>query len=327
MRRLEVITLLSGAAVALFPIDGRAQQRATRLVGLLLPGSPSDSGHYAASFVLGLKESGYVEGENVAIESRWAQGRYDRLPQLATDLVNRGVAVIAAGGPQATLAAKSATSTVPIVAVLGDAATLLGLVGSLNRPQGNLTGVAPFITALIWGKRLELLREMIPNATVVAILTVPNDPSNPRMNELTPAARALGIQLLPVTASTEAEIEDALAAAVHGQSNGLLVSDQPFFTVRHDRIAALAARNALPTIYAWREYVAGGGLISYGSSLADAWRQVGVYAGRILKGERPADLPVQQPTRFELVINLKTARSLGLTVPPSLLARADEVIE
>jgi putative ABC transport system substrate-binding protein len=263
----------------------------------------------------------------VAIESRWAQGRYDRLPQLATDLVNRGVAVIAAGGPQATLAAKSATSTVPIVAVLGDAATLLGLVGSLNRPQGNLTGVAPFITALIWGKRLELLREMIPNATVVAILTVPNDPSNPRMNELTPAARALGIQLLPVTASTEAEIEDALAAAVHGQSNGLLVSDQPFFTVRHDRIAALAARNALPTIYAWREYVAGGGLISYGSSLADAWRQVGVYAGRILKGERPADLPVQQPTRFELVINLKTARSLGLTVPPSLLARADEVIE
>jgi putative tryptophan/tyrosine transport system substrate-binding protein len=326
VRRRTFVAVI-GAAAALCPIVGVAQQRAIRLVGLLLPGSPADSGHYAAAFAQGLRETGYSEGENVTIESRWAEGRYERLPQLATDLVNRGVAVIAAGGPQATLAAKSATSTVPIVAVLGDAATLLGLVGSLSRPQGNITGVAPFITAVIWGKRLELLREMIPNATVVAILTVPNDPSNPRIDELTPAAGALGMQLLPVTASTDAEIEDAFGTAVHGQSHGLLVSDQPFFTVRHDRIATLAARHALPAIYAWREYVAGGGLISYGSSLVDAWRQVGVYAGRVLKGERPADLPVQQPTRFELVINLKTAKTLGLTIPPSIIARAEEVIE
>jgi putative tryptophan/tyrosine transport system substrate-binding protein len=326
VKRRTLVAVI-GAAAALFPTVAVAQQRAIRLVGLLLPGSPADSGHYAAAFAQGLRETGYSEGENVAIELRWAEGKYERLPHLAMDLVNRGVAVIAVGGPQATVAAKSATSTVPIVAVLGDAATLLGMVGSLNRPQGNITGVAPFITADIWGKRLELLREMISNATVVAILTVPNDPSNPRMDELTPAAHALGMQLLPVTASTDAEIDDAFATAVHGQSNGLLVSDQPFFTVRHDQIAALAKRHALPTIYAWREYVAGGGLISYGSSLADAWRQVGVYAGRILKGEKPADLPVQQPTTFELVINLKTAKALGLTIPPSIIARADEVIE
>jgi putative tryptophan/tyrosine transport system substrate-binding protein len=317
-----------GAAIslALFPIVANAQ-RALPLVGLLLPGSPTDSQQYAAACIRGLEEAGYVQSETVAIDVRWAEGRYELLPQFASDLVARRVSVLAVGGPPATLAAKAATSTIPIVAVLGDAATLLRLAGSLSRPQGNLTGVAPFITAAIWGKRLELLREVMPKARVVAVLTNPNDQSNPHLEDIDPEARSLGLKLISVTASTDAEIETALSAVVQERCDALLVSDQPFFTVRHDQIVALANHNSLPAIYAWREYPAAGGLVSYGSKLSDAWHQVGAYVGKILKGALPSDLPIVQPTTLELVINLKTAKALGLAVPPSVLARADEVIE
>jgi len=330
MKRREFILLLGGAAT--WP-QGRmhrigvlmAEQRAIHRVGVLLPGAPADSGHFASAFVQGLKIAGYVDGENVALEYRWAEGRNERLPQLAAELVQSGVAVIAVGGPPATLAAKSATSTVPIVAVMGDADMLLKLVGNFNRPNGNITGVAVFVTAAIWGKRLELLHEMMPRASVVAILTNPTDQGSPTIGELVSITRPLQLRLLP--ARTDVEIDTASATAVDAHADGLLVSDWPFFTVRHDRIAELASRHRLPTIYAWREYVAAGGLISYGSRITDAWHQVGVYVGRILKGEKPVDLPIVQPTKFEMIINLKAAKALGLTVPNNLLVTADEVIE
>ena len=298
-----------------------------RRVGVLLPGAPADSGHFASAFVQGLKIAGYVDGENVTLEYRWAEGHNERLPELAAELVESGLAVIAAGGPQASLAAKSATSMVPIVAVLGDADAWLKLVRNFNRPDGNITGIAMFVTAAIWGKRLELLHEMIPRAAVVAILTNPNDQGSPSIEELISIARPLELRLLSLTASTDAGIDTAFATAVDAHADGLLVSDWPFFTVRHDRIAELASRHRLPTIYGWREYVAAGGLIGYGTRLTDAWRQVGVYVGRILKGEQPADLPIVQPTKFEMVINLRSARALGLTIPNDLLVTADEVIE
>jgi putative tryptophan/tyrosine transport system substrate-binding protein len=336
MKRRKFILLLGGAATWLLAEQqGRmhrigvlmAEQRAIRRVGVLLPGAPADSGNFASAFVQGLKIAGYVDGENVALEYRWAEGRNERLPQLAAELIQSGVAVIAVGGPSATLAAKSATSTVPIVAVMGDADVLLKLVGNFNRPNGNITGVAVFVTAAIWGKRLELLHEMMPRASVVAILTNPNDQGGPTIGELILITRPLGLRLLPVTASTDVEIDTAFARAVDAHADALLVSDWPFFTVRHDRIAELASRHRLPTIYAWREYVAAGGLISYGSRITDAWHQVGVYVGRILKGEKPADLPIVQPTKFEMIINLQAAKALGLTVPTNLLVTADEVIE
>ena len=336
MKRREFILLLGGAATwPLAEQQGRmhrigvlmAEQRAIHRVGVLLPGAPADSGHFASAFVQGLKIAGYVDGENVALEYRWAEGRNERLPQLAAELVQSGVAVIAVGGPPATLAAKSATSTVPIVAVMGDADMLLKLVGNFNRPNGNITGVAVFVTAAIWGKRLELLHEMMPRASVVAILTNPTDQGSPTIGELVSITRPLQLRLLPVTASTDVEIDTAFATAVDAHADGLLVSDWPFFTVRHDRIAELASRHRLPTIYAWREYVAAGGLISYGSRITDAWHQVGVYVGRILKGEKPLDLPIVQPTKFEMIINLRAAKALGLTVPNNLLVTADEVIE
>ena len=298
-----------------------------RRVGVLLPGAPADSGHFASAFVQGLKIAGYVDGENVTLEYRWAEGHNERLPELAAELVESGLAVIAAGGPQASLAAKSATSMVPIVAVLGDADAWLKLVRNFNRPDGNITGIAMFVTAAIWGKRLELLHEMIPRASVVAILTNPNDQGSPSIEELISIARPLELRLLSLTASTDAGIDTAFATAVDAHADGLLVSDWPFFTVRHDQIAELASRHRLPTIYGWREYVAAGGLISYGTRLTDAWRQVGVYVGRILKGEKPTDLPIVQPTKFEMVINLRSARALGLTIPNDLLVTADEVIE
>jgi len=263
----------------------------------------------------------------VAIEYRWAEGRYEELPRFAAELADRPVAVIAVGGPPAVLAAKSATSTIPIVFIAGDDPVKEGLVASLNRPGGNLTGVTVFTTAAMWSKRLELLRDLIPKAASAAILVNPQDVSNPDMVEMMPAARALGLKLTFVPAATDREIEAAFAAAAERRIEALLVSDRPFFTVRHNYIVALAARHALPTVYGWREYVAAGGLISYGSSLTDAWHQVGVYAGRILKGVKPADLPVVQPARFELLINRKTANALGVEIPPKLLALADEVIE
>jgi putative ABC transport system substrate-binding protein len=326
MRRREFITLLGGAAVAL-PVAARAQQAAMPVVGFLQPGSPADSGHFATAFRKGLKESGYVEGENLTVEYRWAEGRYERFPEFAADLVKRRVMVIAAGGPPATLAAKSATSTIPIVFIGSDDPVKEGLVASLNRPGGNLTGVTVFTTAAMWSKRLELLRDLAPRIVSVAVLLNPNDTANWDTNEIMPAARMLGIRLLPLTTATDAEIEAAFAAASERRIEALLVSDKPFFTVRHRQIAALAARHALPAVYGWREYVAAGGLMSYGSSLTDAWQQVGVYAGRILKGTKPADLPVVQPSRFELAVNLKTAKALGLTLPDKLLVAADEVIE
>jgi putative ABC transport system substrate-binding protein len=274
-------------------------------------------------------EAGYVEGQTVTIEYRWGDGRYERLPALAKELVDRQVAVIAAGGPPAALAAKSATSIIPIVFVGGDIANAdtLALVGGLNRPTGNLTGTTVFITAAMWGKRLELVRELMPRATSVAMLINPNEREEPNINEMVSVANTLGMQISFVPVDKDTEIEAAFQAAVQNHTHAVLVSDKPYFTIRHNYIAMLAARHELPAVYAWREYVEAGGLISYGSSLTDAWRTVGVYVGRIIKGEKPADLPVQQPTKFELVINVKTAKALGLTVPPTLLARADEVIE
>jgi putative ABC transport system substrate-binding protein len=274
-----------------------------------------------------LQEIGYVEGESVTIEYRWAEGSYERLPQLAGELVNSKVAVIAAGGPPATLAVKAATSTIPIVFITGDDPIKEGLIASFSRPGGTLTGVTVFATAPMWSKRLELIRELLPKATSVAILANPQDPAGPDMNEMTIAARSLGLQLSLLSATGDADIEAAFATAAERKIKALLISDRPFFTVRHNQIAALAARHALPAVYGWREHVASGGLMSYGSSLADAWHQVGLYTGKILKGTKPSELPVVQPSRFELVLNLKTAKALGLMVPPTMHAIADEVIE
>jgi ABC-type uncharacterized transport system substrate-binding protein len=324
MNRRALILLLSAA---IWPLPASAQQSARPTVGFLQPGSPADSQHYAAAFQRGLKANGYVDGESVTTEYRWAEGSYERLPRLVEELVNRKVAVIAAGGPPATLAAKAAASTIPIVFITGDDPVKGGLVASFNRPGSNLTGVTVFATAAMWSKRLELLHDLMPRATSVAIIANPQDPAGPSVADMVPAARVLGMELTLLTATTDAEIEAAFAAAVERRIEALLVSDRPFFTVRHKQIAMLEARYALPVVHGWREHVAAGGLMSYGSSLTDAWHQVGLYAGRILKGDKPGDLPVVQPAKFELIINLKTAKALGLDVPPTLLVRADEVIE
>jgi putative tryptophan/tyrosine transport system substrate-binding protein len=326
MKRRDFIKAVGGAAIA-WPLAANAQQPAMPVVGFLQPGSPADSGHFAAAFLNGLREIGYVEGDNLRVEYRWAEGQYERFPKLSEDLVKREVTVIAAGGPPATLAAKSATSTIPIVFIGSDDPVKEGVVASLNRPGGNVTGVTVFTTAAMWSKRLELLHDLVPKVASVAILLNPNDTANWDTNEMMPAARALGVQLVSLTATTDADIEAAFSAAAERRIEALLVSDKPFFTVRHKQIVALAAHHALPAVYGWREHVAAGGLMSYGSSLTDAWHQVGLYTGRILKGAKPSDLPVVRPTRFELVINLKTAKALGLDVPAKLLALADEVIE
>ena len=302
---------------------------ATPLVGFLQPGAPKNAVPYVAAVIQGLRELGYVEGQNMAIEYRWGEGQYGQLPALAQDLVNHHVAVIAAGGPPSALAAKSVTSTIPIVFIGGDIANAdtLALVGSLKHPTGNLTGMTVFVTAGMWAKRLDLLRALMPKAGSAAMLISPNEREEPNTKDLLSAAQKLGMQLSFVTAETDAEIDAAFKALVDQRIEALLISDKPFFTVRHDYIVMLATRYAVPAVYAWREYVVAGGLISYGSSLSDAWRMVGVYVGKILNGEKPADLPVQQPTKFELVINLKAAKLLGLEVPANLLAIADEVVE
>ena len=326
MKRREFITLIGGAAA--WPLASRAQQRsAIPVVGFLQPGSAAEFGQFARAFLQGLKTVGYVEGETVSIEYRWSEGSYGELPRLAADLANRRVAVIATGGPPATFAARSATSNIPIVFIGGDDPVRDGLVASLNRPGGNLTGMTVFTTPAMWGKRIELLHNVAPRATSAAVLINPQDTSNPDMTAMEPAALEMGVKLQFLTAATDEEVEAAFDSASERRIDALLVSDRPFFTVRYKRIVDLATRHALPAIYGWRQYVAAGGLTSYGSSLTDAWYQVGVYAGRILKGANPAELPVVQPSRFEFVLNMKTARTLGLTVPPTLLALVDEVIE
>jgi putative ABC transport system substrate-binding protein len=319
--------LLLGSAVAVRPLSAAAQ-KAVPVVGFLSSGSPGSFATFVTAFRQGLGESGYAEGQNLAIDYRWAEDRYDRLPALAADLVVRRVDVIAAaGGPTVAHAAKAATQTIPIVFLGGDDPVADGLVVSLARPGGNLTGVSSLAVELN-PKRLELLRELVPQARMIALLVNPNNSNATRtMREMQEATRQSGIQLHILKVSSESEIDSVFTSLVSWQGGALLVATDPFITSRTVQITALAARHALPAIYGWREFVEAGGLISYGPSRKAVYRQMGVYVGRILKGARPTDLPVVQPTVFELAINLGTAKALGLAIPPSILARADEVIE
>jgi putative tryptophan/tyrosine transport system substrate-binding protein len=326
MRRRDFIIFLAGVMAA-WPLAGRAQQKAMPVIGYLSSGSPGPSAPTLAGFRQGLSEAGYVEGQNLAIEYRWAEDHYDRLPALAADLVGRKVDLIVAQSPPAALAAKGATSTIPIVFRGGGDPVAIGLVAGLARPGGNLTGVS-FIPDELTAKRLEVLSELVPQAEVIALLVNPNNANTERViRGVQEAARAKGLQLHVLKANSESEIDTAFASLAQLRAGALVVAADPFLSTRRERLVALASRHAVPAIYAWREFAAVGGLISYGASLTAAFRQAGVYAGKILKGAKPADLPVQQPTKFELVINLKTADALGLTVPQALLARADEVIE
>jgi putative tryptophan/tyrosine transport system substrate-binding protein len=327
MNRREFITLFGGAAVA-WPLAAGAQQPALPVIGFLNSGSPVAREPFIAAFRQGLKETGYVEGQTVAIEYRFAEGRYDRLPSLASDLVRREVAVIAATGDTVSpLAAKGATTTIPIVFAAGSDPVKDGLVASFNRPGGNITGVSIISSALV-SKQFELLHELVPQAAVVGILLNPTNPNvGFELSDLQNAAQTMGVQMAVLRASTESGIEAAFASLVQQRVAALLVEPEVFFLDRREQFVALAARHAMPTIYSRREYAVIGGLASYGTSLADSYRQVGIYTGRILKGEKPADLPVTRPTKFELVINLKTAKALGLTVPLTLQVAADEVIE
>jgi putative ABC transport system substrate-binding protein len=328
VNRREFITLLGGAAVA-WPLGARAQQPVMPVIGFLNPTAPEVYADELRAFHRGLKEAGFVEGDNVATVYRWAEGEVDRLPALAADLVSRKVAVIASTGTAAAaFAAKAATATIPIVFIVNEDPVRLGLVASLAGPGGNLTGTN-LLTGEIVAKRLELLRELAPKMARVAMLV---DPGNAQATEATlrqpePAARAMGLQAQVLNASTSREIDAAFATIARERLDALFVSPAAFFTSRRMQLTHLASRHAVPASYAVRSYVEAGGLMSYGSSLRDAYRQIGVYAGRILKGAKPADLPVVQASRFELVINAQIARMLGLTVPPSLLAIADEVIE
>jgi len=326
MKRRDLLTFATRATVA-WPLAARAQQKVMPVIGFLSGVSPGPYAPFVAAFRQGLNEIGYVEGQNVAIEYRWAEGNYSRLPALAADLVVDKVDVIAAIGLAATLAAKAKTSTIPIAFISGTDPVAAGLVASLARPGGNLTGVS-FLVSELTPKRLELFSELLPNRKVIAVLMNPTNPNSARnMGDAAAAARAKGLQLETLEASTASEIDTAFASLGPKQAGALMVFGDAFFNSQRGRIVALASRYAVPAIYQFREFADVGGLISYGSSQISLYRQVGIYAAKILKGAKPADLPVEQPTKFELVINLKTAKALGLTVPQMLLAQADEVIE
>jgi putative ABC transport system substrate-binding protein len=324
MKRRNFITLLSGAAVA-WPLAARAQQPARTVIGLLSARSPAPS--EVAALSGGLAEGGYAEGRNIATEYRWAEGRFDRLPAMAAELVQRRVAVIIATGVTSALAAKSATATIPLVFLAGDDPVKFGLVASLSRPAGNATGLN-LLTSELTTKRLELARELMPAIATIAVLVNPRSPeAEPQLRDLQAAARAIGQQLRVVNASIEPEIDAAFAALVNQRDTALLVTNDPLFTGRRDQLVALAAQHAIPTIYDRRAYAAAGGLMSYGTDYLDGYRKLGTYASKILNGAKPADLPVEQSTKFELVINVSTAKALGIIVPDKLLALADEVIE
>jgi putative tryptophan/tyrosine transport system substrate-binding protein len=327
MKRREFITLLGGTAVS-WPLAAHAQQPPKPTIGYLSPRSPGEAKYVTDAFTQGLNEIGYVEGSNLAIEFRWAEGRYDRLPMLAADLVRRRVAVIAAvGGEPSPLAAKAATATIPIVFSIGGDPVRLGLVASLNQPDGNITGVN-FLQSELGAKRLGLLHELLPRAEMIAMLVNPDfAESESHAKDAQEAALSLGLQIHVVRASTVDELDTAFATLAQQKVDALLLANDAFFNGERRRLIALAARHAVPAIYFWREFTVEGGLMSYSPSLVQAYRQVGIYTGKILKGAKPADLPVIQPTKFEFVINLKTAKALGLTFPPGLLAIADEVIE
>jgi putative ABC transport system substrate-binding protein len=326
MRRREFITLLGGSAA--WPFAARAQQGTMPVIGFLHSASPDGNADRVRTFRQGLKETGFVEGENVAIEYRWADSQVERLPALATELVRRGVAVMVVFGPVVAFAAKAATTTIPIVFVVPEDPVRLGLVTNLARPGGNLTGIN-FFPAEVTGKRLELLRELVPAAVRIAVLVEPTNPTSTEstLRDVEGASRAMGLQMQVFKVSTSREIDAVFEGFVRERPDALLAPISAFLMDRRVQLALQAAICRVPATYALREFVEAGGLMSYGASLRDAYRQVGTYAGRILKGAKPADLPVVQATKFELVINAQTARMLGLTVPPTLLARADEVIE
>jgi putative tryptophan/tyrosine transport system substrate-binding protein len=325
IRRREFITLL-GAAAAGWPLAAHAQP-ALPVIGWIAGGTSKGYAPFAAEFRQGLKGTGYVEGQNVAIEYRWAEGQNDKLPALAADLVRHQVAVIAAAGTPSAFAAKAATATIPVVFSTGLDPVEAGLVASLNRPSGNVTGVTNFV-AVLAAKQFELLRELVPNPSVIGVLVNPTDLLTKYITrDVQAAARALGQQIHILNASTEGEIDGAFPTLAQLRAGAVIIGADAFFISQRNQIIALAARHTIPAMYFLREFTAAGGLLSYGTSLSDSYRQVGIYTGRILKGEKPADLPVVLPTKFELVINLKTAKALGLTVPLIMQMTADEVIE
>jgi putative tryptophan/tyrosine transport system substrate-binding protein len=327
MRRRDFIALFGAAVATAWPRVLRAQQPAP-VIGFLDSGSPATNAHLVDAFRQGLKEVGYAEGERVTVEYRWAEGNYDRLPALAADLVRRQVSVIVAtGGEPSARAAQAATTTIPIVFDSGRSPVELGMVTSLNRPGGNMTGVNQMVEELVT-KHLGLLHQIVPEAQIIAMLVNPNNPRTETIpGRAQAAASDLGCNLSVLTAGSEGDFDTAFARLVEQHAGALLVGPDPFLYRQRERIVALAAQHAVPALYVRREFATAGGLISYGTSLADTYRQVGLYAGRILDGAKPADLPVVQPTKFELVINLKTAKALGLAIPPGVLAIADEVIE